>query len=383
MNILNNIPNASRLRQFKTEPLLYSIAAPSLSYLSRTLNILVQKTGPCTEGYYMQMVTFTKKKVKRAVALASMLTAAIAVGAVAVFTSVGTQAQERKLPIYNVERGDNKIALTFDVAWENSNTSELIEILDEFDAQATFFVTGDWCDRYPEDVMMFYEAGHEIQNHSDQHPHVEGINVNELISDTKACSQKIKMITGEEPTLYRAPYGEYDDNLITTIEGMGLKPIQWDVDSIDWKEPSPEDITDKVLAGTKSGSILLFHNDLENTTEALPDILTQLRDQGYEFVTVSDLIFWEDYTIDSNGTQVPVSKSSLDITPENVEEVMAQYADDIAASGLPMDQVLAAVEAIKAGGEIPEEILAVISRNVRVETAEATSEAPIITDTEK
>lgn len=331
----------------------------------------------------MQMVTFTKKKVKRAVALASMLTAAIAVGAVAVFTSVGTQAQERKLPIYNVERGDNKIALTFDVAWENSNTSELIEILDEFDAQATFFVTGDWCDRYPEDVMMFYEAGHEIQNHSDQHPHVEGINVNELISDTKACSQKIKMITGEEPTLYRAPYGEYDDNLITTIEGMGLKPIQWDVDSIDWKEPSPEEITEKVLAGAKSGSILLFHNDLENTTEALPDILTQLRDQGYEFVTVSDLIFWEDYTIDSNGTQVPVSKSSLDITPENVEEVMAQYADDIAASGLPMDQVLAAVEAIKAGGEIPEEILAVISRNVRVETAEATSEAPIITDTEK
>ena len=331
----------------------------------------------------MQMVTFTKKKVKRAVVLASMVTAAIAVGAVAVFTSVGTQAQERKLPIYRVERGDNKIALTFDVAWENSNTSELIGILDEFDAQATFFVTGDWCDRYPEDVMMFCEAGHEIQNHSDQHPHVEGINVNELISDTKACSQKIEMITGKEPTLYRAPYGEYDDNLITTIEGMGLKPIQWDVDSVDWKEPSPEEITEKVLAGAKSGSILLFHNDLENTTEALPDILTHLRDEGYEFVTVSDLIFWEDYTIDSNGMQVPISKSSLDITPENVEEVMAQYADDIAASGLPMEQVLAAVKAIKAGGEIPEEILAVISQNVRVETAEATSESPIITDTEK
>ena len=72
-------------------------------------------------------------------------------------------------------------------------------------------------------------------------------------------------------------------------------------DSIDWKEPPPEDITERVVAGAKSGSILLFHNDLENTTEALPDILTQLRDKGYEFVTVSNLIFWEDYTIDPNG----------------------------------------------------------------------------------
>ncbi len=309
----------------------------------------------------MQLVTFTKKKVKRIITVASMAAAAVAVGAVAVVTSVGTQAAERRLPIYNVERGDNKIALTFDVAWENSNTAELIEILDEFDAEATFFVTGDWCDRYPEDVMMFYEAGHEIQNHSDQHPHVEGINVNELISDTKACSTKIEMLTGEKPTLYRAPYGEYDDSLITTIEGMGMNPIQWDVDSIDWKEPTPAEITEKVVSGVKSGSIVLFHNDLKNTTEALPDILTALRDKGYEFVSVSDLIYHEDYTIDSTGRQVPVSKSSLDISAENVDEVMAQYSEEIAAAGFTYEQVAAAASAIKNGGEIPEEILAVMA----------------------
>ena len=181
----------------------------------------------------MRMITFTKKKIKRVVAISSMAVAAIAVGAVAIVTSVGTQAAGKMLPIYSVDRTDNKIALTFDVAWENSNTEELIEILDEFDAKATFFITGDWCDRYPEDVEMFHSAGHEIQNHSDQHPHVEGINVNDLISDTKECSRKIEMITGEEPTLYRAPYGEYDDALITTIEGMGMKVIQWDVEPLD------------------------------------------------------------------------------------------------------------------------------------------------------
>lgn len=152
-------------------------------------------------------------------------------------------------------------------------------------------------------------------------------------------------------------------------------------DSIDWKEPPPEEITERVLNSTKSGSILLFHNDLENTTEALPDILTSLRDKGYEFVTVSDLIYWEDYSIDSNGMQIPVSKSSLDITPENVEEVMAQYKDDIVASGVPMEQVLQAVEAIKAGKDIPEEILAVMADlNTKADSnSKQTTENDIIT----
>lgn len=181
----------------------------------------------------MQAVTLTKKQIKRIVAAVSLAAATAAVGITAIVTSVGSSAQERMLPIYRVDRGDNKIALTFDVAWENSNTDELIEILDEYDARATLFVTGDWCDRYPEDVRKFYDAGHEIQNHSDKHPHVEGINVNDLISDTREASRKIKMITGEEPTLYRAPYGGYDDSLIITLDGMGMKVIQWDVEALD------------------------------------------------------------------------------------------------------------------------------------------------------
>ena len=191
----------------------------------------------------MRMITLTKKKIKRLTLAGALTAAAVAVGIGAVLTSVGTQATERLLPIYCVERGDKKISLTFDVAWENSNTQELIDILDEYDARATFFVTGDWCDRYPEDVKMFADAGHEIQNHSDQHPHVKGANVNELISDTKAASLKIKDITGKEPTLYRAPYGEYDNSLITTVQGMGMNIIQWDVEAFDIDgKPLPEPI---------------------------------------------------------------------------------------------------------------------------------------------
>ena len=120
----------------------------------------------------MRSITFTKKQIKRIAAVAAAAAATIAVGVTVAVTSAGTRAEQRQLPIYSVERSDKKIALTFDVAWENSNTQALIDILKANDAKATFFITGDWCDRYPEDVKMFFDAGHEIENHSDQHPHV-------------------------------------------------------------------------------------------------------------------------------------------------------------------------------------------------------------------
>lgn len=297
----------------------------------------------------MKAITFTKKQIKRIAVAAGLIVATAAVGITAAVTSVGTHADGRRLPIYSVDRGDKKIAVTFDVAWENSNTEELIDILKENDAKATFFITGDWCDRYPEDVKQFFDAGHEIGNHSDQHPHVEGMNVNDLINDTKECSRKIKMLTGKEPTLYRAPYGEFDDSLITTLDGMGMKVIQWDVDSIDWKKPSADQIKKRVLKNVKSGSILLFHNDLENTTEALPDILKTLKSQGYEFVPVSELIYADNYTIDANGRQSPTAQSSINLTDEKIEEVLAQYSDSLKAAGVTDEQIAAAVAAIKLG----------------------------------
>lgn len=297
----------------------------------------------------MRAITFTKKQIRRIAAAAGLAVITAAVGITAAVTSVGTHAKQRQLPIYSVERGDKKIALTFDVAWENSNTRELIDILKDNNAKATFFVTGDWCDRYPDDVKAFFDAGHEIENHSDQHPHVEGINVNDLINDTKECSRKIKMITGEGPTFYRAPYGEFDDSLITTLDGMGMKVIQWDVDSIDWKKPSSDQIKKRVLKNARSGSILLFHNDLENTTEALPDILETLGSQGYEFVTIKEMVYPDNYTIDANGKQIAMSQSSINISDERIEEVLAQYSDSLTAAGVTEEQIAAAVAAIKRG----------------------------------
>lgn len=175
----------------------------------------------------------TKKQVLRGITAVLLVITAVVIVIFAVLNAVTASAEPGKLPIYCVDRKDNKIALTFDCAWGNSNTDSLIEILKAAGAKATFFVTGEFCDKYPEDIRKLYNAGHSIQNHSDRHPHVKGMNINDLIEDTRECSRKIKMITGKEPTLYRAPYGEYDDTLMTTIEGMGLKVIQWSVEVSD------------------------------------------------------------------------------------------------------------------------------------------------------
>ena len=252
------------------------------------------------------MLTYTvsKKKLLRIaiIVLSALVIAGIIV--MAVMSSMKVAAADKRLPIYAVSRADNKIALTFDCAWGNSNTDLLLGLLKDAGAKATFFVTGEFCDKYPEDVKKMYDAGHEIGNHSDSHPHVEGININALIEDTRKCSQKIKMITGEDPKLYRAPYGEYDNNVVTTIEGMGMKMIQWSVDSIDWKEPEPDTIIKRVEKSTVSGSILLFHNDLENTALALPQLLTDLKQKGFIFATVSDTVYYDSYHIDNNGLQI-------------------------------------------------------------------------------
>lgn len=269
----------------------------------------------------MKVYTMTKKQVLRILSAVLLSLVTLTILIFAIVNAVTASAEDVKLPIYCVDRGDNKIAITFDCAWGNSNTDELLKILKDANAKATFFVTGEFCDSYPDDVKKFYEAGHSVQNHSDKHPHVKGMNINDLIEDTRECSRKIKMITGEEPILYRAPYGEYDNNVMTTLEGMGLKVIQWDVDSIDWEDPDAYTIYNRILSKTQSGSVLLFHNDLENTTEALPQILTELLQKGFEFVAVEDMIYTEDYYIDNTGKQI------YEPTSPSVNPVVI-YADD-------------------------------------------------------
>jgi polysaccharide deacetylase family sporulation protein PdaB len=220
--------------------------------------------------------------------------------------AVGAAATVRQLPIYCVQRDHKLVSISFDAAWGNEDTQQLIDILAEYDIPATFFVVGSWVDKYPESVKALSDAGHEVMNHSNTHDHYPQLSTDEVIADLNACNDKIEAVTGVRPTLVRFPYGDYDDNSIAAARSIGMEPIQWDVDSLDWKEISADEIVQRVTSRVQPGSIVLFHNAALHTPEALPTIIKTLLQQGYTFVPISELILDGECTIDHTGRQCPV-----------------------------------------------------------------------------
>ena len=219
---------------------------------------------------------------------------------------VGASSADRQLPIYCVQREDKTVALSFDAAWGNEDTQVLIDTLNKYKINATFFVVGQWVDKYPESVKALSDAGNEVMAHSNDHAHFASLSADEIKENLNTCNDKIEKVTGTRPTLFRCPYGEYNDLVIETVNSMGITPVQWDVDSLDWKGLSADEITSRVLNNVKSGSIILFHNAAENTPEALPGIIEALIADGYTIVPISQLLLTGDYMIDNAGMQCPV-----------------------------------------------------------------------------
>ena len=143
---------------------------------------------------------------------------------------VGASATTRQLPVYCVQADYPVVSLSFDAAWGNEDTQTLIDILDKYQVKATFFVVGEWVDKYPESVKALHDAGHEVMNHSNTHAHYNSLTAEEIIADVEACNDKIEAVTGVRPTLIRCPYGEYDDHVIAAIRSIGMEPVQWDVE---------------------------------------------------------------------------------------------------------------------------------------------------------
>lgn len=147
--------------------------------------------------------------------------------------AVGASSTTRELPIYCVQRDQKMLSISFDAAWGNEDTQQLIDILAKYNVKATFFVVGDWVTKYPESVKALADAGHEIMNHSDNHAHYPQLSTQQIVDDLNACNDKIEAITGVRPTLIRLPYGDYDDNAIRAIRSIGMEAIQWDVEGRD------------------------------------------------------------------------------------------------------------------------------------------------------
>ncbi len=220
--------------------------------------------------------------------------------------TVTTLSTRNDLPIHSVECEDPRVSLSFDVAWANDDIQRILDILDKHELKATFFLTGEWANQYPEDVKAIAAAGHDLGNHSEKHKEMTRLSKKECIQEIAKTHEQVKKLTGVEMKLFRAPYGAYNNTLVGIARECGYYTIQWNIDSYDWKDYGVDSILDRTVDNRKlgNGSILLMHVGTQYTAEALDKIIIGLQEKGYEIVPVSQLIYTGDYKVDQMGRQI-------------------------------------------------------------------------------
>lgn len=214
--------------------------------------------------------------------------------------------EKRDLPIYCVKTEKKQVALSFDAAWGNEDTTKILEILKKQNVKVTFFMTGGWIEKYPDDVKAIAAAGHDLGNHSENHKQMSKLTKEQSVKEIMTPHDKVKALTGKEMQLFRPPYGDYNNTLLEATKECGYHCIQWDVDSLDWKDYGKDNILKQVLNNKHlgNGSIILCHNGAKFTAEALEELIVGLKDKGYEIVPISELIYMENYEMDHEGRQV-------------------------------------------------------------------------------
>ena len=212
--------------------------------------------------------------------------------------------KSRELPVYGVGRSDDRIALTIDAAWDADKTPFILDTLDKYGVKATFFLCGVWVKQYPEYVKEIAKRGHEIGNHSLTHPHMNRMDSITIQKELSDLDDMLQELTGKRSTLFRAPFGEYNDTVIKAAHEAGYEVIQWSRDTVDWKKDrSAQTILDGVLKKLQSGDIILCHNNGYKIETYLPVLIETAQQKGFSFVTVSELLLSGETSVDSNGIQ--------------------------------------------------------------------------------
>ena len=223
--------------------------------------------------------------------------------------AIAVVASKKVLPVYSVERDDKVISVTFDASWGGDKTMRILDLLDQYNAKATFFLVGIWVDKYPELVQEIARRGHEIGNHSDSHAHFSQISESQMRQELDSCSDKIEALTGTRPTLFRPPYGDYNSKVVTLVRSEGYECVQWSIDSLDWKNRGVDDLIKRATTNVQQGDIILFHNDSDYIVDALPTILASYQAQGFSMIPAKDILLSGETTIDVQGKQHPAAAS--------------------------------------------------------------------------
>ncbi len=218
-----------------------------------------------------------------------------------------TSASPKEVPIYAVETKDQQklVSLTINCAWGNEDIPSILDTLKTYEVTATFFLVGDFVEKFPDSVTAIADAGHELGNHSDTHADFATLSAADILAEVDGCNQKIEALTGTTPTLVRPPSGSYNNTVVQTIRQHDMEVIQWSLDSLDWKGTTPKEMQSRILPNLTYGDILLFHNDTDYTAEALTTLIPNIQAAGYTFVPVGELLLKESSGIDHTGRQLP------------------------------------------------------------------------------
>jgi peptidoglycan/xylan/chitin deacetylase (PgdA/CDA1 family) len=205
-------------------------------------------------------------------------------------------------PVWNGNKARNVVALTFDDGPKPEYCQPIFEILDKYGAKATFFVVGKEAEGSPDLILRMEDSDHEIGNHTYSHVSVKDMPVGEALRDIQRCSEVIYNITGKQPKYFRPPGGGYNKGISEGLKKMGLKTVYWSLNAVDYIEMTPgyevpedyqamaKELSKRIVDKVSPGAIILFHNGSEQTVIALPYILNELKNKGYGFVTISNLV---------------------------------------------------------------------------------------------
>lgn len=192
-------------------------------------------------------------------------------------------------PIYHGSAQTKKIALTCNVVWGEEYVPQMLEILKKNNVKVTFYVGGKWAKDFPELTGQMAKDNHELGNHSYSHPHPTFISQQENVREIESTEQAVYKATKISTRLYAPPYGEFNDSVLEAAGQLGYKTILWSIDTVDWQRPPAEDIVRRVTDKAHNGAIVLMH-PTKPTVEALPVLIENLKKQGYQLTTVSDVI---------------------------------------------------------------------------------------------
>ncbi|MDG0873736.1 polysaccharide deacetylase family sporulation protein PdaB [Paenibacillus thiaminolyticus] len=235
---------------------------------------------------------FSGKKIKRVFFL--IAAALLAAGVVYVESdNITVFSESNPSAIYSVPTDKKVIALTFDISWGDKRAEPILEILKEKGVnKATFFLSSPWSKTHPDIVKKMVSAGYEIGSHGHKHVNYSSLSDEEIRKQITTAHQHLKEVTGQDANLIRMPNGDFDKRVLRIADKLNYKVIQWDTDSLDWKNPGVDTIVKRVVGKAHPGDIILLHasDSCKQTHLALPTIIDSLRAKGYEFVTVSELI---------------------------------------------------------------------------------------------